>query len=477
MGPSARHVLDWLGAGLRESLAMLWATFWPLVLGFSLSGLVQSMVPRDGLRGSLGSPTPASTTRAAFLGIVSSSCSYAASAMARAFFARGASFSNALVFMVASTNLVIELGLVLYFLLGWQFVVAQFAGGIVMVIGLALLTSRYFGAKREEQLRARVHHDVPDEQHPSLPARARLRDPRYYREGARYTLGDVTMLRKELVIGFVVAGFLSVHVPNAWWSHVFISGHGFWGVLENAVVAPLVAVISFVCSVGNIPLAAALWVHGVAFGGVISFVFADLVTLPLLLIYRRFYGAANAFRLFMLLWPLMSLAGVLVDITFKATRLLPTVRHSAVLGGHFPLGATLVLNCLAAMVALVVWVFAHRTDSDLGATDPVCGMHVDTSAPAATRDLEGVTYYFCSLRCAEKFDGGQGHAPGSKDSDASDDAVDPVCAMRVHTKDALQALGPDGVTYYFCSPGCRTTFLKGSSTLPGSATNERGTTA
>jgi YHS domain-containing protein/uncharacterized membrane protein YraQ (UPF0718 family) len=394
--------------------------------------------------------------------------------MARAFFARGASLSNALVFMVASTNLVIELGLVLYFLLGWQFVVAQFAGGIVMVIGLALLTSRYFGAKREEQLRARVHHDVPDEQHSSLRTRARLRDPRYYREGARYTLGDVTMLRKELVIGFVVAGFLSVHVPNAWWSHVFISGHGFWGVLENAVVAPLVAVISFVCSVGNIPLAAALWVHGVAFGGVISFVFADLVTLPLLLIYRRFYGAANAFRLFMLLWPLMSLAGVLVDITFKATRLLPTVRHSATLGGHFPLGATLVLNCLAAVVVLVVWVFAQRTDGDLGATDPVCGMHVDTSAPAATRDLEGVTCYFCSLRCAEKFDDGQGHAPAS---DASDDAVDPVCAMRVHTKDALQALGPDGVTYYFCSPGCRTTFLKGSSTLPGSTTNKRGTTS
>jgi len=394
--------------------------------------------------------------------------------MARAFFARGASLSNALVFMVASTNLVIELGLVLYFLLGWQFVVAQFAGGVVMVIGLALLTSRYFGAKREEQLRARVHHDVPDEQHSSLPARARLRDPRYYREGARYTLGDVTMLRKELVIGFVVAGFLSVHVPNAWWSHVFISGHGFWGVLENAVVAPLVAVISFVCSVGNIPLAAALWVHGVAFGGVISFVFADLVTLPLLLIYRRFYGAANAFRLFMLLWPLMSLAGVLVDITFKATRLLPTVRHSATLGGHFPLGATLVLNCLAAVVVLVVWVFAQRTDGDLGATDPVCGMHVDTSAPAATRDLEGVTCYFCSLRCAEKFDDGQGHAPAS---DASDDAVDPVCAMRVHTKEAPRALGPDGVTYYFCSPGCRTTFLKGSSTLPGSTTNKQGTTS
>ena len=305
-----------------------------------------------------------------------------------------------------------------------------------MVVGLAVVTRRYFSTTGEEQLRVRVQRDVPDEHASSVPMRERLGDPRYYREGARYSLGDVTMLRKELVAGFVIAGFLSVHVSN-------------------------------------IPLAAALWIHGVAFGGVISFVFADLVTLPLLFIYRRFYGSSAAIRLLLLLWPLMSLAGLLVDLAFRATRLLPTTRHSAALGGHFPLGSTLVLNCLAVLVVIVVWILAHHRDTDLGATDPICGMHVDTSAPAATRELDGVTQYFCSQRCAQKFDDAKGTVPTEDDSF---DAVDPVCEMHVHDKDAPSALGPDGVTYYFCSPGCRETFLQDSSTLPGSSTIERGPT-
>jgi YHS domain-containing protein/uncharacterized membrane protein YraQ (UPF0718 family) len=433
------------------------------------------MVPRDGLRATLGTTTPASTARATFLGVVSSSCSYAASAMARALFARGSSFTNALIFMVASTNLVIELGLVLYFLLGWQFVVAEFAGGLMMIVGLALLTSRFFSATRVDKLRARVRDDVPPEQRSSPPLRSRLRESRYYREGARFSLGDITMLRKELIAGFVVAGFLSVHVPNSWWAHVFISGHGAWGVLENAAVAPLVAVISFVCSVGNIPLAAALWVHGVAFGGVISFVFADLVTLPLLFIYRRFYGSSATIRLLLLLWPLMSLAGLLVDLAFSSTHVLPTTRHSAALTGHFPLGATLILNCVAALVALLVWLLAHQRDSDMGATDPVCGMLVDTSAPAATRERQRVTYYFCSLRCAQKFNA-EDPATAHDALGEIGGAIDPVCGMRVDEKYALNVRGPENLTYYFCSPECRTTFLKSSSTLPGSTRIERGVT-
>jgi YHS domain-containing protein/uncharacterized membrane protein YraQ (UPF0718 family) len=450
---------------------MIWVTFWPLVLGFSLSGLVQSMVPRDGLKTTLGTTTPASVSRATLLGVISSSCSYAASSLARALFARGSSFTNAVVFMVASTNLVIELGLVLFFLLGWQFVVGQLAGGLVMVVGLGFLTSRFFSRRREAAMRVRVEGEVSHERHTVVPVAARVRDLRYYREGARYSIGDVTMLRKELVIGFVVAGFISVHVPNAWWSHVFVQGHGTWALVENAVVAPLVAVASFVCSVGNIPLAAALWIHGVAFGGVISFIFADLVTFPLLLIYRRFYGASAAWRLFLLLWPIMTGAGILVDLAFRATSLVPITRHSSALAGHFPLGATLVLNCLAAIALVVLWVLAHGTDDTLGAKDPVCGMNVDTSAPGATRMREGVTNYFCSQRCAEKFD-----RAGSSDlnGDEPDEQVDPVCAMRVKEKDALSAVGADGVTYYFCSPGCRETFLQDSNHHRGSPTIDRG---
>jgi len=460
-----RHVLDWLGSGLRESLAMVWATFWPLVLGFATSGLVQSMVARNGLREKLGTTSVSSVTRATLLGVISSSCSYAASAMARTLFARGSSFTNAMIFMVASTNLVIELGLVLYFLLGWQFVVAQLAGGVVMVVGLAFVTRWYFSSRREATLRAKVLSDVPSAPTTSLSTRQRLRDPRYYREGARYTLGDVTMLRKELLVGFIVAGFLSVHVPNDWWSHVFTQGNGTWALMENALVAPLVAVVSFVCSVGNIPLAAALWIHGVAFGGVISFIFADLLTLPLLLIYRRLYGRAGAWRLFFLLWPLMSVTGVLVDLAFRSARVLPATRHAPALSGHFALGWTLALNCVALAGVVVLWRLARHDDQSLGARDPVCGMYVDVNAPVATRDRDEITYYFCSLRCAEHFD----REGTVMESDDLGDAIDPVCAMRVNTRDAVSVKGPDDVTYYFCSPGCRATFLEESSSPPGSS--------
>ncbi|MGH9020126.1 MAG: permease, partial [Acidimicrobiales bacterium] len=289
MSATLAQVSSWIWAGLKESLAMVWMTFWPLVLGFTLSGATQGLLARDSLRATLGRTTPGSIARASGLGTISSSCSYAASAMARALFARGASLPNALVFMVASTNLVIELGVVLAVLLGWPFLAAQLIGGVIMVVALGALAAVAFPERAQRALRERVggaDHSAPSE----APWRTRLASPASYRRAARYTWGDLTMLRRELVAGFLVAGFLTVHVQASWWSHVFVSGHGAWTVLENVVVAPLVAVASFVCSVGNIPLAAALWAHGVAFGAVVVFVFADLVTLPLLLIYRRFYG-------------------------------------------------------------------------------------------------------------------------------------------------------------------------------------------
>jgi hypothetical protein len=308
-------------------------TSWPLVLGFTLSGAVQSFLPRDGLRGQLGTTSPATVTKASLLGVISSSCSYAASAMARALFARGASWTNAMVFMIASTNLVIELGVVLYLMLGWQFVAAQIVGGVVMIVALAMLMHFAFSRASQVQLRSRVLADSPPASQVSADDwRSRLKQRRNYRLAAQFTLGDLTMLRKDPVAGFLVAGFLIVHVPASWWSHLFLTGHGTLSVMENVVMAPLLAVISFVCSVGNIPLAAALWSHGVAFGGVVSFIFADLVTFPLLLIYRRFYGTRSTLRLFGLLWLVMSGGGLIFNALFSSVHLLPphaTRRRSA----------------------------------------------------------------------------------------------------------------------------------------------------
>jgi len=470
---TARHTLDWIGAGLRESLAMLWMTWWPIVFGFTLSGAVQSFLPRDGLRSKLGTTTPGSSSRAALLGVISSSCSYAASAMSRALFARGASWTNAIIFMVASTNLVVELGIVLYLLLGWQFVVAQFVGGAIMVIALMALTGLFFSKKTQDGLRERVVLDAPPAASGTTSTwRERMRSGRFYRLSARFTMGDFTMLRKELLAGFVVAGFLSVHVPTLWWSHLFLTGHGTLTIIENAIVAPLLAVISFVCSVGNIPLAAALWSHGVAFGGVISFIFADLVTLPLLLIYRRFYGTRSMLRLFALLWLVMSGGGLLVNLLFSSAHLIPTTRHSAALSGEFPLGATLMLNVLASVLLVGVWVLSRQSRDDASARDPICGMTVDLSAPVATRSRDGQTFYFCSLRCAERFD--RHEDPAQMDEDPDGEHVDPVCSMRVNATTAPHCVGADNVTYYFCSEGCRTAFLEGSSAPPGSQQIELG---
>lgn len=445
----------WIYAGLKEGGAMLWVTWWPLVFGFTLSGLVQSFLPRDGLRRQLGDTNASSVAKASILGVISSSCSYAASAMSRALFARGASWTNSIVFMIASTNLVIELGIVLYLLLGWQFVVAQIVGGIVMIMVISLLTHYFFSRVRQDQLRQRVLVDSPVvTANSSMTWRQKLSQRRNYSLAAQYTLGDITMLRKELVAGFLVAGFIMVHVPNVWWAHLFFTGHGSWTVLENALVAPLLAVVSFVCSVGNIPLAAALWSHGVAFGGVVSFIFADLVTLPLLFIYRRFYGTSSAARLFFLLWLVMSGGGLLVEVLFRATHLLAHNRHSPALQGQFPLGWTLILNVLALLVLIALWVLSRRASNE--ARDPICGMTVDVTAPVAMRHQHGRDYYFCSLRCAERFDARE----NVFDVDPTGQVhVDPVCGMEVDPLEAISARGPDGVTYYFCGEGCRHTFF------------------
>jgi uncharacterized membrane protein YraQ (UPF0718 family)/YHS domain-containing protein len=455
-----------IGDGLREALAMLWITWWPLVLGFTLSGLVQSLLPRDALRAQLGATNATTVVKSSLLGVISSSCSYAASAMSRALFARGASWTNSLVFMVASTNLVIELGIVLYLLLGWQFVAAQFVGGAIMIALLSFSTHYAFSRRYQSALHERVLHDSPPRANAStLTWRQRVRDRDNYQLAARFTIGDLTMVRKELIAGFLVAGFIMVDVPNRWWSHLFLGGHGGWTVLENVAIAPLLAVISFVCSVGNIPLAAALWAHGVAFGGVVSFIFADLVTLPLLFIYRRFYGMKAALRIFALLWLVMSAGGLIVDRLFHLVSLVPASHHTRFAGGHFDLGATLVLNVIATLVLATLWLLARsKRVSSAGATDPMCGMTVDTSAPAAMRHLGQEPFYFCSQRCAEKFDAL--HIWTMVDEDPAGDVLDPVCTMLVNSHQARHAVGEDGVAYYFCCEGCRAEFLSGSAAAP-----------
>ena len=459
---------DFLWGGTREAALMLWMTFWPLVLGFTISGVVQSFVKRDGLRRTLGTSSLRSASTASMLGVISSSCSYAASAMARALFVRGASFTNATIFMIASTNLVIELGIVLYLLLGWQFLVAQILGGLIMVTILALVGRRLLDVDQEA---LRAASDESPEGAQSAEVAPSIREAQGWFRAARYTIGDITMLRKELFFGFLVAGFLAAEVPDSWWSHLFMTNHGWWTTLENVVIAPLFAAISFVCSVGNIPLAAAMWVKGVSFGGVIAFIFADLVTLPLLLIYRRFYGGARALRLFLVLWAVMSTGGLLIELIFRALHVVPQIPHHVMTGHEFSLGWNLWLNIVAGVSLLLTFVLSRRSVGDDGvAIDPVCGMQVAKDSPAAVADVDGVRYYFCAPRCQDRFVKDPtkylGQTPVMVE-DPDGDATDPICGMKVNSKQPpAQAESPEGPVF-FCSEGCRGQWLAGPNAAPG----------
>lgn len=412
MSDALTTVLD----SLQEGFFMFWATLWALVLGFTLSGAVQSFVSRAEMQKAMGDHRPRTVVKTSLLGAASSSCSYAASALAKSLFQRGADFTSSMVFMFASTNLVLELGIVLWLLMGWQFAVAEFVGGTIMIGLFVMLAPRIFPARELEAARERLNSGgVPGNGHghgqisqDSLPLRQRLRRKAGWADAAGYTVSDLTMLRRELVIGYVVAGFIAVAVPASVFNTIFVPGHGLLSDLANVVVAPFIAFISFVCSIGNVPLAAALYEGGISFGGTVAFIFADLVALPLVVIYGKFYGRRLALRLFFSFWAVMSAAGLLTDLLFRAIKIPFPRRKAEIAMTHLEWNYTTLLNIAFLVVAAAVyWTYRNRErfgDGGAYGKDPVCGMQVERSNPGAISRHEGHTTYFCSDRCKTKFD-------------------------------------------------------------------------
>src|SRR5713101_3672764 len=352
-------VLDDIGNSLREGFFMFWETLWPLVLGFTLAGAVQAFAPREQMERVMGDHRPRAVARASGLGMVSSSCSYAATAMGKSLFQKGADFVTAMIFMFASTNLVIELGIVLVVLMGWQFAAAEFVGGPIMIVLRALTGAFVIKRQLADRARRRLQsgvvrghdHDamvgVSHERQAELertPWSVKLRSRGAWADAASYAVADATMLRRELVLGYGIAGFLTVLVSNDVWSSVFLTGHGFWTTVENVIVGPFIAIISFVCSIGNVPMAAALWHGGISFGGVIAFIFGDLITIPLLLVYRKYYGGRVALRLFVTFYVVMAAAGLMVEGLFSITGLIPSTRPTNIVATHFQWNYTTFLN-------------------------------------------------------------------------------------------------------------------------------------
>ncbi len=405
-------MLNTLWDGISNAFLMAWAVWWALVLGFAISAIVQAWVPRERIQNALGSSGAGSIGLATGLGAASSSCSYAAIAIAKSLFQKGASASSALTFQFASTNLVLELGIVIWVLIGWQFTLAEFVGGLLLIAIMAMLLRRFVSQRLEGQ--ARRHAEAADSGHQHQSAgrqvslRKRLTSIDAWSDVAHNFRNDWSMVWKEITLGFILAGFIGL-LGNDFFNSLFITdAPSGLRLLENVIVGPIIAVLSFVCSVGNVPIAAVLWSGGISFGGVIAFIFADLIVVPIILIYRKYYGNAFALRITALMFVTIVLAALVVDVLFSAAGLIPQVRPSrAEIFGAIKPNYKLITNVLGAVVFGALFTLTIRR----GATDPVCGMKVDR-AEALRMGFAGDGYYFCGRHCLHAFEADARHARG-----------------------------------------------------------------
>jgi uncharacterized membrane protein YraQ (UPF0718 family)/YHS domain-containing protein len=396
-------VLHTIGEGFVNAAMMAYEVWWALVLGFLVSAVVQTWIPRERIEASLSGGGARPVGLATGLGAASSSCSYAAVAIAKSLFQKGASAASALAFQFASTNLVWELGLVLWVLIGWQFALAEFVGGLVMIALMAIALRAFVSPRLEAQAREHAQAAATGHEHHAagsdLPWSRRLRSAEAWSDVAHNFRGDWQMLWKEVGIGFLLAGFIGL-LPMDVFNVLFVTdAPPALRTIENVLVGPLIAVLSFVCSIGNVPLAAVLWSGGISFSGVLAFLFADLIVLPIVAIYRKYYGTAFALRITALMLIAMVLAALGVGGVFSAIGLVPATRPSADdVFGSVGLDYKLVLNVIALAVFAVLFALTARR----GATDPVCGMTVDR-AKAATLEVDGHTLYFCSEHCRHTY--------------------------------------------------------------------------
>ncbi|GAC1522172.1 MAG: permease [Thermoleophilaceae bacterium] len=398
-------MLSVLGNGFRDAFLMAWEVWWALVFGFAISAIVQAWVPRARIEHALAGGGLRPLAKATGLGAASSSCSYAAIAIAKSLFQKGASASSALAFQFASTNLVWELGLVLWVLIGWQFTLAEYVGGIVMIALMAVMLRLFVSPRLEQQAREHAgradtghqHHIAAEE----MGWRQRLTSTSAWSDVAHNFRGDWQMLWKEITVGFLLAGFVA-QVGSGFFNGLFLHHspalvQTVWG----AFIGPVIAILSFVCSVGNVPLAAVLWSGGISFAGVMAFIFADLIVLPIVAIYRKYYGTRFALRIVALMFVTMVIAALVIDALFGGLGLIPHGPRPSRgdIFGSIQIDYKLAFNVLGVAVFTALFALTIRR----GVSDPVCGMKVDRSK-AIRRDFGAETYYFCSNHCLHAFE-------------------------------------------------------------------------
>jgi hypothetical protein len=368
-------VLSAIGAALRMAFVMGWEILWALVLGFTLSGIVQAVVTKGQMSGLLPDSRPRTILLASALGAASSSCSYAAVALARSLFRKGADFTAAIAFQFASTNLVLELGVILWVLMGWQFTLAEFIGGPIMIVLLVLFLRRALTPARLTEARSQAERGLAGrmEGHAAMDMSlsggsvfSRALSSRGFTAISHFYVMDWASVWIDIVGGLLISGALAAWVPHGFWTGLFLSQDPVWSKIVGPLIGPVVAVISFVCSVGNVPLAAVLWGGGISFGGVVAFLFADLIVLPIVDIYRKYYGARTAALLFALFYAAMAGAGYIVEFVFGAFGLIPGERRAQVLLAALSWNYTTVLNIAAlALSAVLVWRFLRTNGPEM----------------------------------------------------------------------------------------------------------------
>lgn len=359
-------VLAAVGHALALAGSMTWEILWALILGFALSAVVQAVVRRSTVVALLGDDRPRTLAISAGLGAASSSCSYAAVALARSLFRKGADFTAAMAFEIGSTNLVVELGIILALLMGWQFTAAEFVGGPLMIVVLAVLFRLFVRSRLIDAARAQAERGIAGamEGHAAMDMSVR-KDGSFWRrlfsaEGftsvSHVFVMEWLAILRDLVLGLLIAGAIAAWVPERFWQEFFLTGHPGWSALWGPIVGPLVAIVSFVCSIGNVPLAAVLWNGGISFGGVIAFIYADLLILPILNIYRKYYGTRMALTLLGTFYTAMVSAGYLVELLFGTAGLIPRHRNAMVMQTSISWNYTTWLNIafLVVAAALVV---------------------------------------------------------------------------------------------------------------------------
>ena len=359
-----------LGHALWMAFAMLWEILWPLILGFGLSAVVQAVVSKSEMTKLLPDDSSRSLAIACGLGAASSSCSYAAVALARSIFRKGANFTAAMAFQLASTNLVAELTVIIIVLMGWQFAAAEFLGGPLMVVLMALLFRRFLSHKHIAEARTQADRGLKGkmEGHAEMDMSVtegslwqRLTSKDGFTATSHYFVMDWAAVWKDIAGGLLIAGALAAWVPPDFWQKFFLVSHPLAAKIWGPLVGPLVAVVSFVCSVGNVPLAAVLWNGGISFGGVIAFIYADLIVLPIIDIYRNYYGWKVACLMVPVFYVAMAVAALVIELLFDLFGLIPSHRSAQVVETSITFNYTTVLNIIFLAIAALLLVRFFKT--------------------------------------------------------------------------------------------------------------------